>query len=110
MFVLLASLTCAPLTVAVFNSYLMSFIVIFATESTSLSEFSSFSLENIVFGFYFCELDARLHLSEVTFSGSVIDLSSSSLMTLNTASQIFTLDNGILLWSLKLVIVLNNSV
>ena len=46
---LLVRLPCAPLSVAVFNSYLVLFSVMFLTVLTSLSEFSSLSLVNIAF-------------------------------------------------------------
>ena len=50
-----------------------------------------------------------MHVSAVTFLAPVISPSSYSLMTLNTASRIFTLDNGVLLLSLKLVLLLISS-
>ena len=98
------------LVVAMFNSYPELFIVMFLTALTRLSDFSIFSLVNIAFKFSFCELDALLNVSAVRLIASVIDNSSSSLMNLNTASQIFTLYNGILMLSLKLVMVLISSV
>ena len=93
----LAKLTCEYLAVAVFKSYPNFFLVIFLTASTGSSNFSSFSLVNIAFRFSLCELDARLNVSAVTLLETVIDTSSSFIMTLKTASQIFTLDNGVLL-------------
>ena len=80
----------------------------FATDLTRLSEFSSFSLAKIVFGFYLCGLEARLHASEVTLLASVIASSLSSTMTPKTAYRIFILDNGVLLLLLKPVMLVYN--
>ena len=96
--------------VAVFNSYTMLFIVVLLTVLTRSPEFYSFSIANIAFKFTLCELDARLHVSEVTLLEYFIAPCSSYLTTLKTASRIFTLGNGILLLSLKLVMVLLSSV
>ena len=99
----LAILTCASLMVAVFNPYLTSFIVMFLTASTSSSDFYSFSLVKIALKFYLYEVDARLYVSSETLLASVIYPSSYSFVTLKTTSQILTLDIGVLLLSLKVV-------
>ena len=80
-----------------FNSDLESFIVKLLIALTRLSDFSSFSLVNIVFKFCLCELDVLMNASAVTLLSSAIDSYSSSIMTFNIASQIFVLDNGVLM-------------
>ena len=64
------------------------------------------SVVNITFKLSLYELDTCLNVSEVTLLEYVIDTSSYSLMTFRIASQIFMLDHGDLLLSLKLVILL----
>ena len=102
----LSILPCESLAVTVFNSYPASFNVKLFIEWTRSSDLSIFSLVNIASKFSLCELDAWMNASEVTLSASVIDYSSSSIMTFNINSRIFTLDNGVLLFSLKGVMVL----
>ena len=97
---------CASLVVAVFNSYLASFIVKLLTASTSLSDFSIFLLVNIASEFSLCGIDPRMNVSSVTLLASVIDPSSYHLMTFKIASRIFMLDNGNFLLSLKVFMVL----
>ena len=94
---LLTDPTCVSLAVTVFNSFPTLFIYVFTTALTRSSEFSSFSLAKIEFEFSLCELDSRLNLSAVTLLASGIAPSSSSLVTLKTASRIFALDNGVFL-------------
>ena len=89
---------------------MMSFIVMFVAALTRFSESSILSIKNIDFKFSLCEMDARLHVSAVTLVASFIAYFSYSPVTLNTASRIFTLGNGIFWWSLKSVMVLYNSV
>ena len=107
---LLIRLPCASLIVSVFNSYLALFIVKIMIELTSLSDFSSFSLVNIAFGHYLCELNARLKATSEMLLVSVIDSSSSYIMTFKIASRIFTFDNGVLFLLFKVVMVLLTSV
>ena len=99
---LLANSTCMSLAVAAFNSYPKLFIVMLSnlvTALTSLFGFSSFSLADIVFEFSLCGLKVRLNISEVKLLLSVIAYYCSYIMTCNISSLIFTLDNGIFLWS-----------
>ena len=103
-------LLCVSLAVSVFNSYLEAFMVKLLIMLTSLSDLSSLSLVNVASAFSLCELDARLNASAVTLLVSVIDSSSSSIMTFSIASQIFVLDNGVLFLPLKLVMILIISV
>ena len=107
---LLVRLLCMSLVVTTFNLFPVSFIVKYLTASNILSNFSIFLLVNIVLEFSICELDTCLKLSEVMLSASVIDPYSYSLTTFNIASRIFNLDNGNLLLSLKVVMVLLRSV
>ena len=58
----LANSTREALAVAAFNSYPTLFIVIFATELTSLFGFSSFSLAKISFEFSICGINTRLNV------------------------------------------------
>ena len=84
--------------VCVFDSqYLASLIVKFFTASTKLPDLSSFSLVKIAFAFSLCVFDAWPNVSAVTLLVSAIY---SSSMTLRIASQMFALDNGLLLRSL----------
>ena len=76
------------------SEYLASLIFKYFTESSSLSDLSSFLLVQIAFAFYLCVLDAWLNISAVMLLSSAID---SSSMTLRIASQIFSLDNGVFL-------------
>ena len=81
MSVLLVISPYASLLVTVFNSYPELIIFNFLTASTSSSDLSRFSLVKIAFGFSLYELDACLNVSSVTSLASVIDPTSSSLMT-----------------------------
>ena len=92
---------CVALAVAVLNSYPVSFIFKLLIALTISSNFSSFSLVNIVFEFSICELDVWLNASSVTFLSSANDSYSSSIMTFSIDSRIFMLGNGVLLLSLK---------
>ena len=107
---LLVISTCVSLTFVMFNSYPASFIFKLLIASTSSSDISSFSLVKIVLGFSLYELDTWLNTSVVMLVAPDIDSFSCSLMTFNIAYWIFTLDNGDLLLSLKVVMVLLGSV
>ena len=80
---------CVTLAGAVLNSDPVSFIFKLLIASTRLSNFSSFSLVNIVFEFSLCELDALLNASAVTLLSYAIDSYSYSIMPFKIASQIF---------------------
>ena len=107
---LFVRLPCASLAVALFNSYPASFIVKLFIASTRLSNFSSLSLVKTVFKFSLYELDAWLKASAVRLLSSIIDSYSASIMNFSIASWIFTLDNGVSLFSLKVVMVLISSI
>ena len=81
----LVRLPSASFLVAVLNAYPEMFIVKLLIASTSLSNFSSFSLVNIASKFSICEMDAWLNTSSVTLFASVINFSSSYIITFKIA-------------------------
>ena len=101
---------CVSLAVALFNSYPELFILKLLIASNILSDLSSFSLTNIASDFSLCELDTWMNASSVTLLASVIDSSLSYIMNLTITPQIFALDKGASLLSLKVVMVLLSSI
>ena len=106
----LVRLPCASLAVALFNLYPVSFIFKLLISLTIFSNLSSFSLVKIVSAFYLCELDEWPNSLAVKLLAYVIDLSSSSIMTFMITYWIFALNKGVLLLSLKVVMVSLSSI